>query len=636
MALRFSAKTRFSAASARSRKSATKSQIPARFEPLESRTLLSATWFVATNGSDSNPGTITKPFLTIQHGADMTHAGDTVDVRAGVYHETVTLHNSGTTSQHILIQPYNNESVTIDGANPITGWTNTGGDVWTAPMSENLGAGNNQVFIDNEMINEARWPNTSLDLSNPTQAIVATATPASEVVGPNSATITNAGITQPPGFWVGGSIRIGSGQNWGNQTGTITASGKGFVTFSYYLRNAKYETPTAGNPFYLFGVRGALDSPGEWFDNNGQLSVWTPKSDDPANHLVEAKARLYGFDASLVSNVRIQGFHLFACSINTSDTSRNITINQITDEYLQHYSTSVNGRIPPAPGGIILRGINDALENSVIAWSAGDGVYMAGSADTVINNVIHDIDYSGVDAAGIRIGGYGDTITHNTIYNAGRSGLLFSGAYAKITYNTVYHYGLQTTDLGGFYESGYNGQNTVIEYNRFYDSHGGGFGNVGIMLDNGASNFIIDHNIVWDVDSAMRMNLAQVNIQIYNNTLSGTNFSFDKDGGMDDWSTTKIENNIATMKVQFGNNPTLLDNLSNHGMFVNAATGNFTLLAGSPAVNGGAVIPPYTNGYVGPAPDVGALELGLPIFVSGANTKVIPKDPVADVLPQGK
>ena len=46
------------------------------------------------------------------------------------------------------------------------------------------------------MINEVRWPNTSLNLSKPTLAVVATATPASEVEGPNSATITNAGITQ--------------------------------------------------------------------------------------------------------------------------------------------------------------------------------------------------------------------------------------------------------------------------------------------------------------------------------------------------------------------------------------------------------------------------------------------------------
>jgi hypothetical protein len=47
----------------------------------------------------------------------------------------------------------------------------------------------------------------------------------------------------------------------------------------------------------------------------------------------------------------------------------------------------------------------------------------------------------------------------------------------------------------------------------------------------------------------------------------------------------------------------------------------------SPAVNDGLVIPPYTNGYVGSATDIRALELGLPVFVSGANTKLVPADP---------
>ncbi|HWE02748.1 MAG TPA: right-handed parallel beta-helix repeat-containing protein [Tepidisphaeraceae bacterium] len=617
----------FCNSSSRQRRTARGITARPRLEPLESRALLSTTWFVAPTGSDSNPGTIGAPFRTIQHGADMAHSGDTVDIRAGVYHETVTLHNSGTSAQPITLQPYNNESVTIDGADPITGWKSAGGDIWTAPMSENLGAGNNQIFVDGQMINEARWPNTSLDLSHPTLARVATATPASEVVGPNSATITDSALTQSAGFWVGGSIRIGSGQNWHNETGTITASGKGFVTFSYFLRNARYETPIVGNKFYLFGKAGALDSAGEWFDANGKLSVWTPKSDNPANHVVEAKARLWGIDASKVSNIRIQGIHLFACSINTSSNSTNVTINQITDEYLQHFSYSTDGRLPPAAGGIMLRGKNDVLENSVIAWSAGDGVYVAGTNVTVQNNLIHDVDYSGVDAAPVRIGGYGDTITHNTAYNAGRSGLLFSGAHDTITYNTIYHYGLQTADLGGFYESGYDGQGTVIAYNRIYGAHSGGFGDVGIMLDNGGSNFTVDHNIIWDVDSAMRMNEVQSGNLIYDNTLSATKNGIDRGSGNDDWSTTVIENNIITAPVQFGPNVQESDNISNGGKFVDAAAGDFTLLSDAPAVDAGLVIPPYTNGYVGSAPDIGALELGLKVFVSGAVTSSLPKDP---------
>src|SRR5580658_9916483 len=59
-------------------------------DALESRVLLSSTWFVSPGGSNQNPGTLAAPFQTIQYAADQAHAGDTVDIEAGVYHETVT------------------------------------------------------------------------------------------------------------------------------------------------------------------------------------------------------------------------------------------------------------------------------------------------------------------------------------------------------------------------------------------------------------------------------------------------------------------------------------------------------------------------------------------------------------------
>jgi hypothetical protein len=55
-----------------------------RIEELESRLVLS-TYFVATTGSDSNAGTSSSPFLTLQHAADVVKAGDLVDVMAGNY-----------------------------------------------------------------------------------------------------------------------------------------------------------------------------------------------------------------------------------------------------------------------------------------------------------------------------------------------------------------------------------------------------------------------------------------------------------------------------------------------------------------------------------------------------------------------
>src|SRR5690348_2553713 len=67
-------------------------------EPLESRTLLSTSWFVSPGGSDSNPGTIAAPFHTIQRAANVAQAGDHVEIRAGVYHENVVPQHSGTSS----------------------------------------------------------------------------------------------------------------------------------------------------------------------------------------------------------------------------------------------------------------------------------------------------------------------------------------------------------------------------------------------------------------------------------------------------------------------------------------------------------------------------------------------------------
>src|SRR5579859_3437054 len=132
-------------------------------ETLESRTLLSSTWYVAVNGNDSSPGTLAAPFRTIQQAANHAAWGDVVDIRGGTYHETVKPPHGG-----ITFQDYNGESVTVSGADPVTGWGNYSGNIYQAPMSWDLGEGNNQVFVNGSPVNEARWPNTSIDLSHPT------------------------------------------------------------------------------------------------------------------------------------------------------------------------------------------------------------------------------------------------------------------------------------------------------------------------------------------------------------------------------------------------------------------------------------------------------------------------------------
>lgn len=71
--------------------------------------------FVSLNGSNSNPGTLSQPFLTIQYGLSQTQPGDTLYVQAGTYHEKITASINGTAAQPVLLSAYHNSAVIIDG-----------------------------------------------------------------------------------------------------------------------------------------------------------------------------------------------------------------------------------------------------------------------------------------------------------------------------------------------------------------------------------------------------------------------------------------------------------------------------------------------------------------------------------------
>src|SRR5690349_19553033 len=101
-------------------------------ELLESRLLLSRSWFVSTIGNDSAAGTLAAPFRNIQRAASLAQPGDSIYIRGGVYHEIVTPAQSGTSAAPITYMPYGSETVTIDGADPISGWSNYSGAIYSA------------------------------------------------------------------------------------------------------------------------------------------------------------------------------------------------------------------------------------------------------------------------------------------------------------------------------------------------------------------------------------------------------------------------------------------------------------------------------------------------------------------------
>ena len=83
-------------------------------------TLSGATYYVAPNGSDSNPGTLTSPFFTLNKAWTVVAAGDIIYMRGGTYHYGTTMNllsgKSGTSGNTIKVWAYPGEYPVIDYA----------------------------------------------------------------------------------------------------------------------------------------------------------------------------------------------------------------------------------------------------------------------------------------------------------------------------------------------------------------------------------------------------------------------------------------------------------------------------------------------------------------------------------------
>lgn len=101
--------------------------------------------------SDGNPGTESLPFKTIQNGAAMAGAGDTVYVMNGTYREIIDLKRGGSGYDNMLCFIAGGDSVIVDGADPVTGWVQFDGGIW---MKSGWTVNSQQVFVDGEPLQQ--------------------------------------------------------------------------------------------------------------------------------------------------------------------------------------------------------------------------------------------------------------------------------------------------------------------------------------------------------------------------------------------------------------------------------------------------------------------------------------------------
>ncbi|AXY11284.1 carbohydrate-binding cenc domain protein (plasmid) [Bacillus thuringiensis LM1212] len=574
-------------------------------------------YYVSTTGNDSNDGTsINAPFQTIQHAASIASAGDTVYIRGGTYREIVTPVNSGTSGNPITYQSYNDETAIISGNDVVTGWSLDSGNIYKAPINWNLGAGN-QVFVDGEMMDEARWPNQNGTLLNPTRSTAQSGSDSTHVVD----------TTLPGGdnFWNGATIWITSGSSWIAQTSTVTAydSVNKKLTFGGLYRTGSSYTPKSGNKYYLSGIKAALDTANEWWYDSfdSQLYLWVPGDWNPSSHIVEVKHRSTAIDLSGKYFITINGIQTNAATIVTDSSSNHIILNKIVAKYVSHNKLNTSAS-EQSNLGLILNGSYNELRNSELAYSSGSLVTVQGSNNNVINSYIHDGGYVPGWEGLVNLKGVNSLISHNTVSDAGRVTVYFNTQMSanQIQYNNIYNAGRLTNDLGMLYGPNVDGQNTEIHHNHVHDNKAPST-NAGIYLDNWTNNFIVHHNVLWN-NSGIQLNIPSEYNLIYNNTAYTNTLPVQAWGNafITDMYGDRLFNNIikgydpeVTAYTTHGNEVT------NSPGFVDEINHNYHLLTNSPAKDTGIVIPGITDSYVGSAPDIGAYEYGGADWTAGHN-----------------
>ncbi|MBL9127342.1 MAG: right-handed parallel beta-helix repeat-containing protein, partial [Verrucomicrobiales bacterium] len=93
-------------------------------------------WHVSPAGNDTQPGSKSAPFRTIQKAADLAQPGDVITVHAGTYRERVNPPRGGESDRRrITYRAAPGEAVEILGSEIVDPWVKAGDGVWKVTLS---------------------------------------------------------------------------------------------------------------------------------------------------------------------------------------------------------------------------------------------------------------------------------------------------------------------------------------------------------------------------------------------------------------------------------------------------------------------------------------------------------------------
>ena len=353
--------------------------------------------YVSLQGNDNNNGKIETPFKTIARGINEAKENDTIFIREGIYSITKSL--SFHKAQNIVLQSYRNEMVSLCGGVEINSKSiKTPNKTIKSKLNKNAkekiryidftplninissltkkgyghtsGPSWNELFINDEPLTIARWPNNKMILLD---SIINNGNIISKKITDKGYASFKYKNPQPDKWesandvWISGYF----GEGWGDELlpikfidktkKTITVGSDSFYGFKSgksYLR------------WYACNIIGEIDEPNEYYIDKTQNRIYFY----PPNRKI-----------------------------------KNIKLSTLTTPILSLKSCN-----------------NITIKNITIECTRGMGILVENSSNTIIDNcIIKNIGHIGIKTTGTQL--YDNKIQNCTLYNIGSYGIILDG-----------------------------------------------------------------------------------------------------------------------------------------------------------------------------------------------------------------
>ncbi len=615
-------------------------------------------YYVSKKGRDTNPGTLEKPFASIQKAASKMKPGDVCYVREGSYHEIIKIKNkNGNNRNPFVFKAYPGENVTLNGAEKLDlKWKKYKGSIYKAKLKTPIW----QLFVDGKSMTSARWPNGNWYDGSVWDKTKSMAWP--EKKKGSYGHHFNKELASVDEDLTGAIIIVNSG-SFKTFKSRVTEHTAGSDNFKYDTTRKgikvhfSYKKKIFKHGYFLEGKLGLLDVENEWFydPKSKEIYLWAPQGKSPKDFEIYGKVQSYAFEITNTSYVQLKGFDFFGTTFKVFDCD-NITVENCNFKY-PSYSKRMLGDLSLMHVTSMLRKKKDTkafntVRNCKFEYMDGPVIDMNGWNNVFENNYVHSVDYSCTYKGGYTLNMSQATqllFRRNTVHTTGASELYKAGVRNTIELNDLSNSGYLQNDGAMVQVSVASQDQSQTRYNWVHNSvkQGLRFDNKNTPNAPWGENGNMHHNVAWATD---RIYFKGENHFIYNNVsfdshLNDLIISSNKAiQGHNHKTITRnnLTNKFSGHRVKPGKDYPI-PGIADHnwaGNFRNADMKSqlrdpenldFRPRKDSDLVDAGALIKGKNIPFEGAAPDIGAYEYGalnywIPGFQDEITSVAIPKN----------